>query len=498
MAMTVRLMKNSKVDGITHFGNFSNLANQKSYFDGLSGKTYTVNTVKLGESLRINDKINNLIQYGYGYVDYGDGFRYYFVVADLEMVTETITDIRYTMDCFTTAQYQTDMELARAKITRYPSKIAKPVNPYNYEYLTSTWSQKYKVLSVMFLAQDPNANFKVFYYDQDIIEIFTMGFLYEWASEILASNIYSVAMLPFKFTEQFLTNNGFIKHTTEGSNPSILYIKLGPNVHLSLESIDDLTSTPTLMNDGMEWDEIRDMRGNVVFTCPYGRSLTFGWGRVEVSATQITARYRFYYDSDSNEHEDVIVPFEVPIVPINSWLEYNYRQREIDVESRNMAINQQALSGLVNLGSSTTSGAVAGGVGGIGAGAGAVAGAVSGLISSVGNYAINSYYSPKEQALTDKAHINSNGSLGNYGTVGDFILYYYSGGLYHVSWDDKTKDAYNNDVLYNGYYVDYVTDDFDSMLTNGPITADVEVLGDIPVAWKEQIRNRFAGGVWIG
>ena len=29
----------------------------------------------------------------------------------------------------------------------------------------------------------------------------------------------------------------------------------------------------------------------------------------------------------------------------------------------------------------------------------------------------------------------------------------------------------------------------------GPVTAEVEVLGDIPVSWKEQIHSRFSQGV---
>ena len=103
MVMTVKLFKNSMVDGITRLGLWDTKASQIAYFDTLSSKTYTTNTVKLGDNLRINDKLSNLLGYGYGYIDYGDGFRYYFSVGDLIMVTETMTDISYTIDCYDTA-----------------------------------------------------------------------------------------------------------------------------------------------------------------------------------------------------------------------------------------------------------------------------------------------------------------------------------------------------------------------------------------------------------
>ena len=53
------------------------------------------------------------------------------------------------------------------------------------------------------------------------------------------------------------------------------------------------------------------------------------------------------------------------------------------------------------------------------------------------------------------------------------------------------------DTETDGYFIYDVTANFASKIVKGPITADVEVLGDIPIAWKEQIHNRFASGVKI-
>lgn len=497
--MIVKLFKNSKVDGITRIGKWTDKASQFAYFDGLTGsKSYNVNTVKLGQPLRINDKLNNLLGYGYGYIDYGDGFRYFFSVADLEMVTESITDVSYTMDCYDTAITQTNVLLQRATITRYPIPIGRTVLPIEPNYTKYSHLQKFKGQALLFVYTDNSTNYWTGYVDSTTginnSQMFDGDWLKFVSNYVIASNIICIGILPFKIPRSWLDNNGF-------SNPSQAtdhyhLRRLGWSIDYEIPSFDNVSADITLKNDGKTRHEIRDMRNNTVFTCPYGRTLTYGFGKIEISSTQICIRYRYNYDPDaSNEYEDVIVPLEIPVIPDNKWLEYNYRLREIDVETRNLQLNQQLAGGLADTGSSVLMGMLSGGMAGIGAGLGAGLGAGSGLISTLGNYAINSYYNPEFQRLVDKAYVNANNGLNNYGTITKFVFDYYIGGLYLVEWDEDAKTTYNNDIATNGYYVNYSTDEFWNEIIKGPITADVEILGDIPVAWKEQIHDRLMRGV---
>lgn len=499
--MIVKLFKDSKVDGITRLGKWTDKASQFAYFDGLAGsKTYNVNTVKLGEPLRINDKLNNLLGYGYGYIDYGDGFRYFFCVSDLKMVTETITDVSYTMDCYDTAITQTNVVLQRATITRYPNPIGKTVIPIEPNFTNYQYLQRYKGMALIFLFTDKSGNRRTGYVDDTTgcpnVLMFD-GRWIEWVNDqlLVPSNIISIGILPFKIPRSWLDVNGFAK-SSETTDRYYLR-RLGWYIDdYEVTSIDNVSANIVLKNDGKSWHEIRDLRNNTVFTCPYGRTLTFSRGWIEVSATQIYLRYRFLYDPEtSNEYEDALVPLEIPIIMDNKWLEYNYRLREIDIETRNLQLNQQLAGGLADTGSSVLMGMLSGGIAGIGAGLGAGLGAGSGLISTLGNYTINSYYNPEYQRLTDKAYKYANNGLNNYGSVSDFVFNNYIGGLYLVEWDDDAKTTYDNDVASNGYYVNYSTNEFWDEIIKGPITADVEILGDIPVAWKEQIHDRLMRGV---
>lgn len=481
--MTVKLFKNSKVDGITRIGNWTSKSSQISYFDTLTSKTYSVPTVKFGQPLRINDTINNLLGYGYGYIDYGDGFRFYFTVADLEMVTETITNISYTIDVYDTAKCQTNMSIKRATITRYPTAIGKMVNPYNPDYTIRTKQASNKLWSVIALYRDSTSNVtKTIVANSALVNDIIDG---SWLDpSFTASNVISAGVVMDRWTDTELSNYGFEQ---SGTN----WVKVGTPI-INCHSL----FSGTIGNDGTIWYEIADLRGNVVFTVPYGTTLTYGGGYVDISASTIQLRYAL---SDTNGTVYfVTIPSEIPTVVSDAYQEYYIRQRSIDIETRNLQMNQQLMSGIASSATGAVGGAVGGSMSGVGAGVGAVAGVATGIVSAVGNYAISAYYSPKQQAIIDKSYQYANDTITMVG--GASALMYFADveqGLIKVEWDKTVKNAYNNDVTNNGYYVNYAVADFDSMITNGPIQATVEVQGDIPIVWKEQITNRFANGVYL-
>lgn len=482
MAMTVKLFKNSKVDGVTRLGNWLSKSEQIAYFDTLVSKTYDVPTVKLGAPLRINDKLNNLLGYGYGCIDYGDGFRYYFSVADLEMVTESITNISYTIDVWDTAKTQTNMVVKRATITRYPKPVGKTVNPYSEDYTIRTRMQTNGAWSVIALYRDSVSNVtKTLVKNNANYEDFVSG---EWLEPAFtATNVISAGIVMDSWTDAELQEYGFEQTGTT-------WVKVGVPV-IRCHSL----FSGTIGNDGTTWYEICDLRGNVVFKVPYATTLTYVSGLVDISASSINLRYALV--DTKGTYYFVAIPSEIPTVISDAFQEYYTRQRSIDTETRNLQMNQQLVSGIASSATGAVGGAVGGSMAGMGAGVGAVAGVATGIISAVGNYAVSAYYSPKQQAIIDKSYYYANDTIS---MIGGASVFLYSGveqGLVKVEWDDEIKTQYAQDVAINGYYVNCATSTFNSMLIDGPIQATIEVTGDIPIAWKEQITNRFANGVYL-
>lgn len=516
--MTVKLFKNSKVDGVTRLGNWSSKTEQINYFDTLVSKTYEVPTVKLGAPLRINDKLNNLLGYGYGCIDYGDGFRYYFSVADLEMVTETITNISYTIDVWDTAKCQTNMTVKRSVLSRYRNRVGKEYYPRNPRY---TYYEDISITQPRMLAfvgtdsKNQSLRFVV------VTAITTNGIKQLtadisgnfWLSQFAkntyfgtndplkfeASDIWVASIVPFAPNVIGGTNwEDITSYFTSGYTSSDFKVLMSTtfNYPISGTSIYGMDADECTIGSNYVYETtvIKDMRGTDVFECEQGATYEIQGVDVafSISSIQNILRYKCESESLANpEFINIVVPCENVDVLSDSYKEYYYRQRTLDIESRQMQVNQQLVSSLANTSSSAIGGAIAGGP------VGAVAGAGLGAISAVGNYAISAYYAPKEQAIVDRQAFLTKDTLVQ---TGNTVAYYMANplcGRFYKKWDRESITMYNNDCSNNGYYCDYAIDNLDDYLVNGPIKATVEVQGDIPIVWKEQITNRFANGVYL-
>lgn len=520
--MTVKLFKNAKVDGITRLGKWSSKSEQTAYFDTLVSKNYSTISVGLGEKLRIHEKLNNLLGYGYGFIDYGDGFRYYFSVADLIFVTETMTEIAYTIDCYDTAITQTNVSLARATITRYPQLISgdkypftptyisydKRMNPIRYA-LCFTFTEtdgKQLLFGVLTYIPGGPAGITVDSFMRGIQN----GTWVEWLNnsqntyKFTASDIWMASVIPMfgdPLTGVF-DSVDFIDADPTGSyapyyntkNNKFWVSKYNADCPLVLTS-DAIDSWGVGENSIIEYGALKDCRGNTVYSFEEGTSYVLKEMTISFSASSIDLKVKYLRDST----DDVIatIPGETIDVYVDNWREYYYRQRQGDIDLRQSQINQQFWSSMVSLGDSAMQGIASGGLAGLSAKQGGGIGAGSGLISTVGTYVVNSYYGDKEQKIVDRNMKLSNDSLNQRGNNLSSILDLNLAGPCIESWDASTAEIHDEESLRNGYYVYRVVKSFADYLTVGAITADIEVLGDIPVAWKEQIHSRFASGVMI-
>lgn len=522
--MTVKLFKNSKVDGITRLGNWASKTAQFSYFDGLAGaKTYDVKTVKFGDPLRINDKLNNLLGYGYGYIDYGDGFRYFFTVGDLEFVTETLTDIHYTIDCYDTALYQTNIKFKRATITRYPEQLGNsryPMKPIYNDYSQRFHPIRYG-LAMMFTPENGKSVYCGLFVNKTL-QMSNKQFLgeigsgewLEWLNnsvglvdnnfKILASDIYVMNIVPI-----------FGDLTTTFYQQKLPNIPIGdyaPHYHTTNSEfwVSDFGAITNnyipIRNFGKSyWDSdssensieshyaIRDMRGNVIFTADDECQYTIDEMNIVFSSTSIDLMLSF--TRNATEKMYINIPGEIADLYSDTWLEYRYRQRQYDIELRNMQLEQQFVAGMASTGTNVLSGAMMGGMAGLGASAGAGLSIATGAISTVGNYVIGSYYGNRQQNIIDRQVKASSDTLKQRGNNVSFFAPLDLCGPCIETYDTTSLMEYENDYESNGYYCNFPVKNFKTYIKNGPITADVEILGDIPVAWKEQIHDRLLRGV---
>jgi len=500
MSMSVTLYQGAKVNGTTRAGLWGSVTEQKDYFDSLPNIRYTTGTVKLGEPLRLNDSINSIMSYSYGSIDYGDGFRYYFTIQDMQMVTETLTDVYYTVDCYETLVVQKPFSYGRAHITRYPVRIGKPSLTYDPNIVTGLtkvnplYNDKYNLIAIAW--DSINNEYKTVVIPTGNTHAITLQKFFngDWYSYMktsfpstmpLASDIITTAIIPGT------VYNGSIDNPI---TDCIIYESLNENMIVLLKSFLDIDDDYiTISSDETQITTIKDMRGNDVFTVPIGHSYNLIGVGADILLNLSTISVQIYYMIGANI-DYLKIPCESVPWNVDSFAEYNARQREIDIETRNLQNEKALVEGLANAVTSAGTGAIMGGIGGS-AGAGAIAGGLSAVGGSVISYLVNSAYADKEQSIIDKSYRYANDYLANVGGFSYNECIRKRQGVYNIEYDSKTSNL--NDIAVNGYPVSFPVDDFSNYIRTGKIKADVEINDISNQAWKEQIQARFSNGLMI-
>ena len=124
--MLVHFMKGCPLNGTTLATDCDNLEDQKTYMARYDSFEVEVNTVRLGEPLRIARSLSEMVDYSYGWITYDDsGYRYYFYVVDLAMITETQTEVRYNIDTYETLVHQTGISFTDVHLVNAPKSALK-------------------------------------------------------------------------------------------------------------------------------------------------------------------------------------------------------------------------------------------------------------------------------------------------------------------------------------------------------------------------------------
>lgn len=497
MSMSVTLYQGAKVNGTSRMGLWASLTEQKDYFDSLSRITYSTGTVKLGEPLRLNATVSTIMSYDYGAIDYGDGFRYYFTINDLQMVTETLTDVYYSIDCYETLVCQKPFNYGRAHIIRYPDQIGKPMLSYEPNIITKVKSHTlvltYNLIAVAWGSAD-NHYYTILIPSTNTHHITTDDwFNGSWFSKIKA--IYSLQLSDV--TESDIIITGIVPGVIDGVTDTQVYNDLVEEMGITANSVLDAN---TVSSDHTKISVIKDCRGNIVYTCPIGHSYDISSPiSTLISITNISLMITLTKTGTSGNttKEYVRIPCENVSWVIDSWQEYAVRQRQVDIETRNNQNTKSLVSGLIQASESAVMGSLfgGGGKGGLTSAQGAIAGAGGGLVSALGNYAVNMLYAGKEQGLIDKSYQYANDMLINMGDFSYSELHEYKVGLYNLEYDSVEQNT--NDIEVNGYPVSVSVDSFNNYIKKGKIQAEIEILDISSKSWKDEIQTRFSQGVYL-
>lgn len=504
MAMRLTLVKGCPLNGTSYASNFATLTQQLNFINSFPFKRYTVNTVRLGETIRLGDSVSNLMGYNYGYIDYGDGFCYFIAVTSISMVTETQSEITYFVDAYETVCNQSNLAFKQCYITRYPVQrgdVHLSTEPY-YWYVNHERNLIAGCTFIALASVEANNTSQCYCF---VIPINTTNNFREvlrgdWINNVnvnpalLPSDVYIACICPFP-----LVNYSSAIWTNYAKPDTSLPI-LGSPLYKSLDWIDNL-GFDSLSSDLFTRGQIRDMRNNVVWECPVGRTYNVQGARLVISATACNVNIKLVDANNNVDYRVINIPCEMVDIYDDSWKEYQGRQRDTDKTLRQMDYNKEALSGLANIVNGGITGSMAGSLSSAGGGLGAIAGVAGGLIGTLGTYAINQYYDPKYQEQYDRSYARQEDNLLLAGNVTeDMYLNNYAGKV-NVYPDPISKAQYDKEFANYGYPTVLYLDSDPRINGNervvGCIRGSVNITADCPADWITQIASRFDMGIYF-
>ena len=496
--VSVELFADSKVDNAGNMGNFGSLTEQSSYFSGLTKKKIIgVRMNNLGDPIEVQVPWTSVLGYFYGRFWINDKW-FYFSIDDIEPINDSKTRIRYNLDVWETCRYQYGVTLGRGKVSRSGRSLAmRNPRPFTPMWTRTSTIQRLSVTTPQGVAfvRDSENDTNYIYVASDRQKGIGPYLDAKWLSMLGIANlndVYGAWLTPFSID----TSSWELLEGTQ-----IVGYRIPADSIATIQTQVTLDESP-IMNQ-TDCIGVTDMRGNLIWTSDLGGgSETTLYARMNISPS--TCNWRCVLDASGLIKPPGIPErtFTIPCEPTyfysDAFTEYNLRQREFDMEQRAINRDSQLVGGLSGVGSSAVGGAVAGALlGPAGAVAGAALGAVGGIVGSIASYAIQPSFDSRTQRATDAFYKRQADTLV---LSGDGLLTILGGltgcDLVNVETDAGTVTQYNDAVATAGYfYSDLEVEDMEEFVVDGPLTADVQVLGPIPDAWKAQIQQRIARGV---
>lgn len=513
---TLELFNNCKYDIYRNISNFENLESQESYYNSLNKISKSVTFNKIGDPFIVENDISELLPYSYGRVQYQNKW-YYFQVNDLAVNAQGRTIISYTVDAWETMRYQYTIKLGAGQIERIgvldvSNRITPPYSP-RIKHLTDSTIKIEDIgyRPAVFAMYRDNTNDWVYPICLPIIKdaknayLVNVSALAKYIMDAMKTKIENGEILgmwyssfsPLMNTWVPTDTNNVYYYNTLGEKTSIYHFQ---NVVGCSEAVDSKIS-----NTDTKKIIVVDERGNIVYQLSDGISYNFDMQMI-LNMSLTSASWECYLTSEDNSATNFQIPCEPLDYYVDSWQIYQSTQRQTDIDTRNLAMNQSLTSSLGSIGATAVTGAALGSVvPGIGTAIGAIGGAVVGAVGSLAGYAGSAYNSPKQQKILDTSYKNDRDQISLCGngvnsalmawlnpTDSDFSAF--GAGFKTITYDSYTTNLIDNDITTYGYYCDIVTNDVDSYIVNGPFKAECEVIG-CPASFGAQIQDRLRNGV---
>jgi len=501
---TIHLYKDCKVDNIARMSSFADLTAQNTYYSGLDGdpsKSLILDGTfnKIGEPILLPKSYEDIIGFSYGRMKVKDLWLY-FSISDYLVIEENKTQIVYKLDCWETGKHQLGVTLGKGFLRRSSSSVfAGAHKRFDVQPIAPTYS-----LSTLF-SQDLTYPISILIYyrptNSTESQIYELQLASHMTTYIIRSNwVKFLTPIP-NFIESDIVGAWISPLSPEKLDPGawthvssdpdeIPAWKLFTSPFIPIGWVtENITMNQALTTSDIQTDSITDMRGNIIWTCPYGKTFNNGITLL-LDFSPTTCKWTGKING-SNYESNITIPCEPLAIFVDSYTEYFARQRDTDITTRKLSNQKALVSGIVSAGTNA-------GLGGLTSGT--VGGAMGGLavVSAIGNYVIGEYYAPKEQNIVDKTYEKTKDELALTGdSVASLLASWLGVKVLRETYDTYTQNRINGEINTIGYVVNIYSTNCQTYYTVCSMSGDFEIMGNIPELWKQQIRDRFNGGVTI-
>jgi hypothetical protein len=418
----------------------------------------------------------------------------YFVVVSIKYTSDGVTEVIIQLDNWLTYKKQNNLTLGNGHVSRRANSGSKPKQPFNPISMTATVEKIGAGMNAFFSANISTMNPKMILYGRyngsypnTYITELESG---NWANmtNVLDGDVAGVWLVPWDFGNLTLWNIGGAVH------PYSDWVNTSRNSDVTGFNMPSKTvSFNSIYTDELHTGGIMDGKGNIVFTVPFGKTANQlkGTLRLSLQSCQIECVLN---NIENNKAHAEGMSFNIAGDPldfvIDSFAEYSARQRQYDMQSRDLQSRMAMYNGI---GQSVGSGALTGAIGG---GVGALAGVGAGVLSAGISRALDNSYAPKIQALQDTLYKHQVDTLSLAGTsIGRYAEQINGLFAFQLTADSYTINRMSTDLSINGVYVDETISSGESLLTGGVLQGDFEILGTCPYNAKLDIAESIRNGI---
>ena len=503
---TLSLYKGVSFDGVSVFPYFGSKTAFDAYMAGKQTYSQAINFNHIGEPILLNLSYDDAV--GYSYASLNTGERTYFLtVTEVTVNENNRVFLGYTVDWYTILFYESEISFRRCHLVKStsadPKKYPQAISPNDMKLMSRTTllgdpQQPALVLNgllISYVTDDTTSSLSYIYsplmgYSAvpepdgtrgsiSLHDIFGGGLTS--ITGIAPKDVVGIWYLPY--TARF---SGMRK---EGTDYHYWYEfdLYGPSQTNTINA--------SISTDAMNVGVITDPSGSILYSVPYGRTLSKIYYRIVASWTQVFAEIFFIYGNgiqspdyfNAVENSSILVPCPQVDFDNDTYANWASGMKGIEIEERRIQKNKALVQ---NISGSVMTGAIGGAAGGP---AGAAVGAAGQIAASLVSYGVDTYYDNEINVLEDRKYQLMQDTM----VPGSFLM------TGNHNYQVIQLSAYSDDMgRYTAELSNFGAD------CNLPLSswtpsvgsfkfADVEIVADVPYNVKQAVKNKMISGIKI-